>query len=43
MLDRLEENMKMLTGKDKPLKKALLEGDTDIFQKRTCRKRREGR
>jgi hypothetical protein len=28
MLDRLEENMKAVTGKEEPLKKALLEGDT---------------
>jgi len=31
MLDHLEENMKTLIGKDKPLKKALVEGDTDYF------------
>ena len=31
MLDSLEENMKMLTGKEKPLKKALVEGDTNYF------------
>jgi hypothetical protein len=31
MLDTLQENMKMVTGKDKPLKKALLEGDTGDF------------
>jgi hypothetical protein len=31
MLDNLEENMKTLTGKVKPLKKALLEGDTGYF------------
>jgi len=31
MLDRLEENMKTITGKKKPLKKALLEGDTGYF------------
>jgi transposase len=31
MLDRLEETMKELTGKEKPLKKALVEGDTGYF------------
>jgi hypothetical protein len=31
MLDSLEENMKMTTGKKKPLKNALLEGDTGYF------------
>ena len=31
MLDRLEENMKMVSGKQEPLKKALLEGDTGFF------------
>jgi hypothetical protein len=31
MLDRLEENMKKITGKEKPLKKALVEGDTGFF------------
>ena len=31
MLDSLEEKMKMLTGKEKPLKKALIEGDTGYF------------
>jgi hypothetical protein len=31
MLDSLEENMKTVTGKKEPLKKALLEGDTGYF------------
>jgi len=31
MLDSFEENMKMVTGKEEPLKKALLEGDTGYF------------
>jgi len=31
MLDNLEENMKLVTGKKKPLKKALLAGDTGYF------------
>jgi len=31
MLDRLEENMKTITGKEKPLKNALVEGDTGYF------------
>ena len=31
MLDSLEENMKALTGKDKPLENALVEGDTGYF------------
>jgi len=31
MLDSLEENMKAVTGKKEPLKKALLEGDTGYF------------
>ena len=31
MLDSLEETMKELTGKEKPLKKALVEGDTGYF------------
>jgi transposase len=31
MLDNLEENMKAITGKDKPLKRALVEGDTGYF------------
>ena len=31
MLDRLEENMKMISGKEEPLKKALVEGDTGFF------------
>jgi hypothetical protein len=31
MLEKLEENMKEVTGKDEPLKKALLEGDTGYF------------
>jgi len=31
MLDSLEENMKVITGKEKPLKKALVEGDTEYF------------
>jgi hypothetical protein len=31
MLDNLEENMKALTGKEEPLKKALVEGDTGYF------------
>jgi hypothetical protein len=31
MLDSLEENMKKVTGKDEPLKKSLLEGDTGYF------------
>ena len=31
MLDSLEENMKKVTGKEKPLKKSLLEGDTGYF------------
>jgi transposase len=31
MLDNLEENMKAVTGKEEPLKKALLEGDTGYF------------
>jgi transposase len=31
MLESLEENMKMLTGKEKPLKKSLLVGDTGYF------------
>jgi hypothetical protein len=31
MLEKLEENMKDVTGKEKPLKKALLEGDTGYF------------
>jgi len=31
MLDNLEENMKTLTKKEKPLKKALLQGDTNYF------------
>jgi len=31
MLNSLEENMKALTGKEKPLKNALVEGDTGYF------------
>jgi transposase len=31
MLDSLEENMKMATGKKKPLRKALVEGDSGYF------------
>jgi hypothetical protein len=31
MMDSLEENMKTATGKEEPLKKALLEGDTGYF------------
>ena len=31
MLDKLEENMKTITGKEEPLKKALVEGDTGFF------------
>jgi len=31
MLDRLEENMKTVTGKEDPLKKSLVEGDTGFF------------
>ena len=31
MLSSLEENMKTLTGKEEPLKKALVEGDTGYF------------
>jgi transposase len=31
MLDSLEENMKTVTGKEQPLKKALVEGDTGYF------------
>jgi len=31
MLESLEENMKMVTGKEEPLKKALLVGDTGYF------------
>jgi len=31
MLDSLEENMKMVSRKKEPLKKALLEGDTGFF------------
>ena len=31
MLDRLEENMKEVTGKEEPLKKALVEGDSGFF------------
>jgi len=31
MLDKLEENMKAITGKEAPLKKALVEGDTGFF------------
>jgi hypothetical protein len=31
MLDRLEENMKEATGKEEPLKKALVAGDTGYF------------
>ena len=31
MLERLEENMKMISGKEEPLKKALVEGDTGFF------------
>jgi hypothetical protein len=31
MLDRLEENMKKITGKEEPLKNALVEGDTGFF------------
>jgi hypothetical protein len=31
ILDRLEETIKELTGKEKPLKKALIEGDTGYF------------
>jgi hypothetical protein len=31
MLGRLEETMKEITGKEKPLKKALVEGDTGYF------------
>jgi hypothetical protein len=31
MLEKLEENMKEVTGKEKPLKKALLEGGHGIF------------
>jgi len=37
MLDSLEENMKTLTGKEKPLKKALLEGDTGYFSEDNLR------
>ena len=31
MLDELEESMKTITGKEEPLKKALVEGDTGFF------------
>jgi transposase len=31
MLDNLEENMKLVTGKENPLKKALIAGDTGYF------------
>jgi len=31
MLDSLEENMKTITGKEKPLRKALVQGDTGFF------------
>ena len=31
MMDRLEENMKEATGKDEPLRNALVEGDTGFF------------
>jgi transposase len=31
MLDKLEENMKTVTGKEDPLKKSLLSGDTGFF------------
>ena len=31
MLDKLNENMKKITGKEKPLKKALVTGDTGFF------------
>lgn len=31
MMDNLEKNMKMVSGKEKPLKKALVEGDTGYF------------
>ena len=31
MLDQLEESMKKITGKEKPLKKSLVEGDTGFF------------
>jgi len=31
MLESLEENMKMITGKEEPLKKSLLVGDTGYF------------
>ena len=37
MLDSLEENMKMLTGKDKPLRRALVEGDTGYFSEDNLR------
>jgi transposase len=31
MLDKLNENMKLITGKEEPLKNALVEGDTGYF------------
>ncbi|MDR2718598.1 MAG: IS1182 family transposase [Treponema sp.] len=37
MLDSLEENMKKATGKEEPLKKALLEGDTGYFSEANLR------
>ena len=37
MLDKLEENMKTLTGKEKPLEKALVEGDTNYFSEDNLR------
>jgi len=37
MLSDLEENMKMLTGKDKPLRSALVEGDTGYFSDENLR------
>ena len=33
MLGRLEETMKELTGKERPPKKALVEGDTGYFKR----------
>jgi seryl-tRNA synthetase len=46
MLDHLETNMKLVTGKEEPLEKALFMGDTGYFSedncflKKTCRKQR---
>jgi hypothetical protein len=37
MLSGLEENMKMLTGLEKPLKSALVEGDTGYFSEENLR------